>query len=564
MTFEMFRCARSALGKVGALLVLLLVCVRAYPAETAVTADQVIARMTKREARFLTEIRAYSPLLETYIQEMKPDKELGFIPGGDNYFLGRLDMSRGVGTISFSEDKSGWIRRIFGALPGINTMKYSALDFAAVVPDQRGLDVQNYDFKFVRREFLGEVRCYVFDIRPKQHGHGRFVGRIWVEDQDYVIVRFNGSYISPPHSKHSFHFDSWRLNMGPNLWLPGCIFSEEIDLSYGLPHRHVSFKAQTRLWGYNVNGGKRQDDLTKIVVEPGPGVLDQSDTRHGLSPIESTRRWHSLAEQNVIERLQEIGLIAPEGEVDNVLNTVVNNLEISNKIELQPDVRCRLLLTTPLESFDIGHTIVVSRGLLDVLPDEPSLAAILAHELAHILLNHGLNSDKYAFSDRMIFPDEAVYRRIRLADDPEEEKAADQKALELLKNSPYNNQLSNAGLFLRALEQRAPVLPHLIRGHLGNGLALGRDLRLSELIATAPALESKRLDQIAALPMGSRIHVDSWNDKAELSKRTPVALLTDREKMMFEVTPVFPWVSRIGAETSRVNSPSTPENSVSK
>jgi hypothetical protein len=298
--------------------------------------------------------------------------------------------------------------------------------------------------------------------------------------------------------------------------------------------------------------------LTQVVVEPAPAVRDQSDAGHDLGPVQSTRQWHSQAERNVIERLQGIGLVAPEGEVDNILNTVVNNLEISNRIELQPDVRCRLLVTTPVESFDIGHTIVVSRGLLDVLPDEATLAAILAHELAHILLNHGMNSTKYAFNDRMIFPDEAVYRRLHLADNPAEEKAADQKALELLNNSPYKDRLGNAGLFLRALEQRAPVLSHLIRGHLGNGLALGRDLRLSELMSSAPPLDVKRLDQIAALPMGARIQVDPWSDKAGLSKAKPVALLTSREKMMFEVTPVFPWLARIGPQRTSVNSPAMP------
>ncbi len=544
----------------GTLLLFVLACVSgAYGAENELTADQVIARMIPRETRFLTDIRGYTPLLETYIQEMKPDKELGSVPSGDEYFLGRLDMSRGVGTISFLEDKSGWIRRIFGVFTRTNT-KFSALAFASVVPDERGLDTHSYDFKFIRREFLGEVRCFVFDVQPKAHaGHGRFLGRIWIEDQDFNIVRFNGTYTSPPHSKYSFHFDSWRLNMGPNLWLPAYIFSEESDLTYGLAHRRLAFKAQTRLWGYNQSGGRRQDNFTKIVVEPAASVRDQSGADHDLGPLESTRRWHSQAEQNVIERLQEIGLVAPEGEVDNILNTVLNNLAITNRVELQPDVHCRLLVTTPLESFDIGHTIVVSRGLLDVLPDEATLAAILAHELAHILLNHGMDSDKYGFSDRVIFPDEQVYKRVRLADDPDEEKAADQKALELLKNSPYKNQLSNAGLFLRALEQRAPVLGHLIRGHLGNGLALGRDLRLAELMSSAPALEIKRLDQIAALPMGSRIQVDPWSDKAELSKAKPVTLLTDREKLMFEVTPIFPWLARVGHQTSGVKSPPTPE-----
>jgi hypothetical protein len=45
-----------------------------------------------------------------------------------------------------------------------------------------------------------------------------------------------------------------------------------------------------------------------------------------------------------------------------------------------------VLLTTPLESFVVGRTIILSRGLLDVLPDEATLAAVLAHELAHIVL----------------------------------------------------------------------------------------------------------------------------------------------------------------------------------
>ena len=85
---------------------------------------------------------------------------------------------------------------------------------------------------------------------------------------------------------------------------------------------------------------------------------------------------------------QKIGLIAPPGEVDKVLATVVNNLLVTNNIDLQGDIHCRILLTSPLESFTIGHTIVISRGLLDVLPDEASLAMVLAHELSHIVLGH--------------------------------------------------------------------------------------------------------------------------------------------------------------------------------
>jgi hypothetical protein len=241
--------------------------------------------------------------------------------------------------------------------------------------------------------------------------------------------------------------------------------------------------------------------------------------------------------------LQRIGLLAPSGEVDKILATVVNNLLVTNNIDLGGDIHCRVLLTSPLESFTIGHTIVVSRGLLDVLPDEASLGMVLAHELSHIVLGHHFDT-KLAFNDRMFFPDENSFQRLGFKHSAAEEEAADTKALELLKNSPYKDKLGNAGLFLKALQQKAPELPNLIRSHLGNSIADGKSIRMSSLLAAAPALDEKRLDQIAALPLGGRIRVDPWTDQVELSKAKAVPLNSSREKMEFELTPFFPYLTR--------------------
>ncbi len=219
--------------------------------------------------------------------------------------------------------------------------------------------------------------------------------------------------------------------------------------------------------------------------------------------------------------------------------------------DLQGDIHCRVLLTAPLESFTIGHTIVISRGLLDVLPDEASLAMVLAHELSHIVLGHHFDTN-LAFNDKMFFPDEESFRRLDFKRTAKDEEAADTKALELLKNSPYKDKLGNAGLFLKALQQKAPELQNLIRPHLGNSFASGKNnVRMASLLASAPALDEKRLDQIAALPLGGRIKVDPWTDQAELSKAKPVALTSAHEKMEFEITPFFPYLTRLstgGAE----------------
>ena len=94
-----------------------------------------------------------------------------------------------------------------------------------------------------------------------------------------------------------------------------------------------------------------------------------------------------------------------------------------------------MLLTSPLESFTIGHTIVMSRGLLDVLPDEASLAMVLAHELAHIVLGHRLDT-QLAFNDRCFSPTKNSLQRLDFKHSAADEEAADSKALDLLKNLP--------------------------------------------------------------------------------------------------------------------------------
>ena len=85
-------------------------------------------------------------------------------------------------------------------------------------------------FSYVRREFLGSVRTWVFDVHPKVPGMGRFYGRVWIEDQDGNVVRFNGTYTGPrseDDSRYYFHFDSWRMNVQPGIWLPVAIYVEE-------------------------------------------------------------------------------------------------------------------------------------------------------------------------------------------------------------------------------------------------------------------------------------------------------------------------------------------------
>jgi hypothetical protein len=510
------------------------------------TMDQVVSLFIEREHGLIKVLSNRTPVVETYLQNLSADPQLGPVPSEDHYFLGRLDMGETVDRKDYlKEEEKTMQSRLLGGFQKLYKVQYQPMGFSWMVyADRTDFDREHYDFHYVRREFLGEVRCLVFDVTPKpKSGHGRFLGRLWVEDQGFNIVRLNGTYYPAPRNSYFFHMDSWRLNLIPGYWVPSFIYSEEGDFSAGVKNK-MAFKAQTRIWGYDLKKGSKDDELTNIRVD---SVTDESTAQQDASPLQAERVWQQQAEDNVVERLTEAGLLAPEGDVDHILQTVINNLEVTNNIDLPRPVRARVLLTSPLETFSVGNTIVISRGLVDVLPDEASLAAVLSHELAHIVLGHNLGS-KYAFNDRMLFSDDATYQNLGFKHIPEEETAADKKAVDLLKNSPYAQKLDNVGLFLKSLQAHATSLNALLTTHLGNPLGeAGQISRLSALATLGPALDNNKLDQIAALPLGGRVKINPWDDKAEMVKTAPVAITSPRDKMPFEVTPFFPRLARYGA-----------------
>ena len=507
------------------------------PPEVARIIDRIIAG----EKEHSQKVKEFSPRVETYIQYYQPGRELGDPTTDDAYFLGRLNFDKQTKEVSFIPNATpGGFVHDLGSLVRPFAAPHLFLDEFAkgtVAVDELNFDRQHYTFEPVRWEYLGDVRCLAINVHPRDNaGTGAFQGRIWVEDHNYAIVRFNGTRINPRRYTFYVHFDCWRENLQPGLWVPVYIYSQEPDLD-----KKVGYKSETRLWGYDLTTRPQQQEWTKILVDAPAPVRDSSEVASVLSPLESKRQLDLDAEHNVLDRLEKARLIAQPGPVDKVLETVVNNLVVTNHLDNLPPVHCRVLLTSPLESFTLNYTLVLSRGLIDVLPDEASLAMVLAHELAHIALGHRLDV-KYTFNDRLQVTDEEVLDSLDLARDSKDEEAADAKAVEFLENSPYKDKLDGARLFLRAAVEAAPQTPHLFGAHLGNEFSGGAKniIRMPALMSSAPVLQPKNMDQTAALPLGSRIEVNAWDGTVALMNQKPVPLIDATEKMPFRVTPVIP------------------------
>src|SRR5580692_2208675 len=264
------------------------------------TMDQVVDRVILRERELIKFLSPRTPIVETYLQNLTQDPALGPVPQDDHYFLGRMDLSESIDRSDYLDGKGkekgeeGMEKHLLGEFTKKFKFQYQPLGFSWMIfVDRNDFDRQHYDFHYARREFLGDVRCLVFDLTPKKDaGRGRFLGRIWVEDQDFNIVRLNGTYARANRNNFYFHMDSWRLNLIPGYWIPAYIYSEEGDFTAGAKNK-IAFKAQTRMWGYNLKAVTANDELTNIRVD---SVKDDTPSAQDATPLAAEREWQQQAE----------------------------------------------------------------------------------------------------------------------------------------------------------------------------------------------------------------------------------------------------------------------------
>jgi hypothetical protein len=515
----------------------------------------LVQRAIAREKVLIREIQQRTPLVETYIQDTKPDVKLYEVPVSDTFMLSRVDFSKGFFDQLYAprgEAKQQRRRHFFmGSLDaithltkllGLENLTYSPTGFMDMMfIDPTGFDMQNYAFSYVRQEFQGSVRTAVFDVHPKVKGMGRFYGRIWIEEEGGNVVRFNGTYTGPTsedQSKYYFHFDSWRLNVQPGLWLPAAIYVEETQRLEGT--KIYGLKAQTHFWGYSLKLPTRESENVSVTVD---NAVDQSGDSQDVGPLQASRMWVEQAEDNVIDRLVQAGLVAPltpGGYEDKVLGQIVINLEVPNNLVFTDPIHCRILLADTIEATTVGNTILISKGLIDTLPNEESIASVVAMELAHIAMGHHIDT-RYAFNDRLMFPDTATFERIDMYHSDPDNIAAAKRAMQYLENSMYKNELSTAGLYYEQLQERAVALKALLATpKLGDSLLQPDGVPwMAALEHMAPKINWDDLSQIPALPLGSWLAIDPWDDTVHMLNYKHYAPMNPRDKMPFEVTPIF-------------------------
>lgn len=430
------------------------------------TQKEMSRRIFSKEQAMISRLAAIPFVTETYMQSLGHRKRKGLDraldEGSDNviddlYFLDRVDFGRAYGdtpteTVLLGEHP--WRRRYIQKNTSAREHVFPAGFLSMLFVDLYGFNADLYSLNYKGKENIAKTECLIFSVVPLiERDSGRFRGEIWIDSSSYGIVRAKGVFTGPYErwykgSPKYFHFDSWRERVGDGWWLPSVTYFDERRTFRTDGNLDFHYRGYAILW--------RQHDEQR-------SSSPANKTEHDTSTVDDLSS--PLTQNGPVARLEADGLLAVSGPEEQRLNRVVQQIgPISfHKIE------CRVLLTTPLEMFAVGDVIVVSRGLLNVIPDDSVLAVMLARQVAHIVLDHTRVSDSFPRSlfDRQEKNDFAGFG-IRWR--PEQERAADLETAVLLKGSIFENAVANMTAFLSALASQSHRFPNLALPRFGAGV----------------------------------------------------------------------------------------------
>lgn len=94
-------------------------------------------------------------------------------------------------------------------------------------------DANDYTFNYIGKQKIDELNTHVFDVRPKvipnpdKTKKRYFVGRIWVDDRDFMIVKSKGKGVPEPGKQKFPVVETWRTNVDGKYWFPAYTSSDD-------------------------------------------------------------------------------------------------------------------------------------------------------------------------------------------------------------------------------------------------------------------------------------------------------------------------------------------------
>lgn len=179
--------------------------------------DQIIKNFAAKESEFQDALNHYTYRRYAKVQTLNDDNKVD----GEWYE---------VDDVIFDPDGRRTEKTVFAPESSLERVIMTPTDLQDI---QHGYSfvltteaIEKYDVKYVGRQKVDEVDCYVFDVNPKQIEKNKryFLGRIWVDQTDLQIVVTNGRMVPDGTKKgnEDLHppFMTWRQQIDGHYWFP--------------------------------------------------------------------------------------------------------------------------------------------------------------------------------------------------------------------------------------------------------------------------------------------------------------------------------------------------------
>ena len=187
-------------------------------------ADKIIQAFTTKEAQFRRALNNYSFKRDALIQSIGMGGQVigqyhrvstfTFDDQGNRYekisYFPMSTMGDGVVTTEDIDD-----------LGGINPF--------ALEPSK----IDRYTFRYAGKEKIDELNLYIFDVAPKVMPDAKktkerlFVGRVWVDDQDLLIVKTRGKGVPETKNNKFPVVETYREQIDGRYWFPTYSYADE-------------------------------------------------------------------------------------------------------------------------------------------------------------------------------------------------------------------------------------------------------------------------------------------------------------------------------------------------
>jgi hypothetical protein len=160
-------------------------------------------------------------------------------------------------------------------------------DIAGVQPFALAVeDLPKYQVTYVGKERIDELNTYTFDVKPKKivKGERYLEGRIWVDDQDFQIVKVAGQAVPEVGEQKFPRFETYRENIDGRYWFPTYTYADDVlefkdsDTRIRMTVRYTNYKKFTT--GIRVDDGgeeaspeeSKEPQVNKSTKPPAPEV----------------------------------------------------------------------------------------------------------------------------------------------------------------------------------------------------------------------------------------------------------------------------------------------------